>query len=568
MTSATPKHTSRRSHPRSSNRINAYQQSSLDLVILEHLHRHRVLTTTQLVMLADRSERTIRYRLERLRRGHLVGRTRPYVASGSAPAHWWLTASGSRLVSGTSPALGRAAPKPMFIAHTVAIAGVYVALLRHVAESGLRVSGWLRDEESWEEWSGSQGRGSLCPDALLQAELAVDGEVGRAHAFIEVDLGTMTHARLRAKVLRHREYANAGAWDERYPHCPPLLILTTSETRATTFLNGLAKRGRRAIWNAETDDLAPVAICSAARDPDAAVAAPVWHTRPEGAGRRLMDLLADVVRRERRDAAIAAREAAEEAREAPRRALETLRHSVNPRELDDERAEEGVRVAQSLLTWRPRAEVDAWATRHARLLLDVDAWWREQRQSRWERRIPALPRVIAGLHALRDELWETEADRLLAVVDAGRADDRRLPRLAQELADGQLVDGQRINALEHAIDWDAAEQSARDTYQRERDEAVGNYIGLLPWHRRRRVSRMDLAAAWEAEHLTRCAECLVARRQQRGLDRCPICHGALVAWGQAPMVASLPVSLLRLRELRATRRRSQDRQRVRGAPRD
>jgi hypothetical protein len=257
------------------------------------------------------------------------------------------------------------------------------------------------------------------------------------------------------------------------------------------------------------------------------------------------------VRRERHDAALATEAAAEAARDAPLRALETLRHSVNPRELDDEGAEEAVRVAQSLLTWRPRAEVDSWATRHAPLLLDVDAWWRERQRSRWERRVPALPRVIAGLHALRGELWETEAQRLLAVVDAGRADDRRLPRLAQELADGQLVDGQRINALEFAIDWDAAEQSACDTYRRERDEAVANRLRLMPWHRRRRVSQVDLAAAWEAEHLTRRTERLVARRQQRGLDRCPICRGALAASGQAPMVPSLPVSLLRLRELRA-----------------
>ena len=268
-----------------------------------------------------------------------------------------------------------------------------------------------------------------------------------------------------------------------------------------------------------------------------------------------MDLLADVVREERHANAIAARAAAEDAREAPRRDLETLRHSIDPRELDDERAAEAVRVALSLLTWRPRAEVDAWATRHASLLLDVDAWWRDRQRSRWERRIPSLPRVIAGLHALRGELWETEADRLLAVVDAGRADDRRLPRLAQELADGQLVDGRRINALEHAIDWDAAEQSARDTYQRERDEAVTNRLRLMPWHRRRRVSPSDLAAAWEAEHLTRCTECLVARRQQCGLDRCPICHGALVAWGQAPVVPSLAVTLLRLREAALTRTR-------------
>ena len=70
------------------------------------------------------------------------------------------------LVGGTSPAPGTAAPNALFMAHSLAIADLYVALPRSAGVHGLRLIGWLRDEESWEEWSGVSRRGSLCPDAL------------------------------------------------------------------------------------------------------------------------------------------------------------------------------------------------------------------------------------------------------------------------------------------------------------------------------------------------------------------------------------------------------------------
>ena len=78
----------------------------IDHDILGLLHAHRVLTTPQLITLTARPERTIGYRLARLRARSLVDRTRPYAASGSAPFYWWLTRAGARLVEGTSPAPG------------------------------------------------------------------------------------------------------------------------------------------------------------------------------------------------------------------------------------------------------------------------------------------------------------------------------------------------------------------------------------------------------------------------------------------------------------------------------
>jgi hypothetical protein len=60
---------------------------AIDHDILSLLQLHRVLTTPQLVTLTARPERTIDYRLARLRSRSLVERTRPYTESGSAP-YW------------------------------------------------------------------------------------------------------------------------------------------------------------------------------------------------------------------------------------------------------------------------------------------------------------------------------------------------------------------------------------------------------------------------------------------------------------------------------------------------
>ena len=98
--------------------------AGIDHDILALLHAHRVLTTPQLIALVCRPERTVDYRLARLRSRSLVERARPYAASGSAPFYWWLTRAGAHLVEGTSPAPGKGTPNPLFLRHTAAIAGL------------------------------------------------------------------------------------------------------------------------------------------------------------------------------------------------------------------------------------------------------------------------------------------------------------------------------------------------------------------------------------------------------------------------------------------------------------
>jgi len=225
-------------------------------------------------------ERTIDYRLTRLRERALIDRTRPYAASGSAPFFWWLTRTGGRLVEGTSPAPGKGTPNPLFLRHTAAIAGLYVALSDVGPSVGLTFGEWRRDEDAWEDWSGYRGTGRIRPDAYAEVHLDVDGHDGVAGAFVEVDFATMDQARLRAKVARHRSYCKDTVWWDRHPCCPALLLVTTSEARVNRFLAGVEKdRPRPSPYPSEDpthyDEL--VAACAAVTSPEDAVVAPVWR---------------------------------------------------------------------------------------------------------------------------------------------------------------------------------------------------------------------------------------------------------------------------------------------------
>ena len=147
------------------------------------------------------------------------------------PEPWWLTRTGARLVEGTSPAPGKGDPNPLFLRHTAAIAGLYVAFREVGPDAGLTLTSWRRDEESWEDWDHHGRAGRIRPGAYAEVQLDVDGEPGTADAFVEVDFATMDQARLRAKVARHRRYAAETIWWDRHPCCPALLLVTTCAPR-------------------------------------------------------------------------------------------------------------------------------------------------------------------------------------------------------------------------------------------------------------------------------------------------------------------------------------------------
>ena len=514
----------------------------IDHDILGLLRLHRVLTTPQLISLTHRPERTVDYRLIRLRRRSLVDRTRPYAASGSAPFFWWLTRAGARIVEGTSPAPGKGTPNPLFLRHTATIAGLFVTLVDIGPSVGLTLSEWRRDEDAWEDWSGYRGAGRIRPDAYAELHLEVDGRDGAAGAFVEVDFATMDQARLRAKVARHRSYCKDTIWWDRHPCCPALLLVTTSEARVNRFLAGLEKdRPRPSPYPSENpahyDEL--VAACAAVASPEEAVVAPVWRQARGDAPSTLSQLLPPAVR-QYRPVVAPGQEAQRQHDEYRRRQLVHDLHRNAPAlgdAIGDEEAAAAIRYffAGPLNVHNPREQ---WGLEHLDLVEQTASWWA---QAKAGTSAPAPSSVLSAWRALYRECWSAQADALLSGNDAVRYADPRLCRPAALLAGGALVDDRDLQPGS-PIDGRAVVDEAMAEHERRRSAAVSRALRDLPLHRRLRTERADLEVAYDAEHLLVCPTCAVPRNDDDPHGRsynvlaCRCCGGALVRLVEAPVL--------------------------------
>jgi hypothetical protein len=229
-----------RSPARSSSRqLLSSPLSDLDRQLLSSLSSHRVATQTQLERLFRQvPARTLRYRTRRLYELGLLGRTRPYRDSGSAPFQLWPTRSADALVRAEPAPRGgeRRSPNPLFLAHAAALTELYVVLVTEADACGLELRAFRREGEAREPFRCLGKERALAPDVFV----VVRDERGRdLSAFVELDRGTMSHRRLRAKADLYAAYDDECAWRERHDYCPALLFLTTTAARAESFLRSL-----------------------------------------------------------------------------------------------------------------------------------------------------------------------------------------------------------------------------------------------------------------------------------------------------------------------------------------
>jgi hypothetical protein len=301
-----------------------------DRRLLTLLAEQRVLTQTQLErLLADTPARTLRYRSERLTKLGLVGRSRPYRDKGSAPFHYWPTRASDAFVRGEPTPRGgeRTEPNPQFLHHAERLSELYVLLQVQAPTVGLHLHEFEREGEAREAFRADGRERALAPDALVH----LHDENGRdLLAFVELDMGTMSHARLKTKAGGYAAYAAEAAWTGSHPFCPCLLFLTTTETRAVAFLkllNGLLDKHRRYSSNFYGDwgrggslSWFAAAACAHAREPERALGEACWDDLAfAGGGLTLSDCLNKA--RAAYDAARAKEEAEQRARDAQRKRL-------------------------------------------------------------------------------------------------------------------------------------------------------------------------------------------------------------------------------------------------------
>ena len=160
-----------------------------------------MLTTGQLVRLAELPERTVQHRLGRLHRAGLVNRCRPEVPVGTAPYHAWLTSFGAA-------AIGAGPPEPWRedragVQATAALSDMWLGVRDRGSEVGLHLVGWrrLRDGLTWRD-PGSDTVRQLPIDAELRVTLG--GEV--ATALVLARFERLPSARLVAILARFAAY--------------------------------------------------------------------------------------------------------------------------------------------------------------------------------------------------------------------------------------------------------------------------------------------------------------------------------------------------------------------------
>jgi hypothetical protein len=281
----------RPSHHRARDRDAPVRLTDLDRDVLERAARFRVITQNQLERLhPDIPRRTMRYRTRRLRKLGLLGVSRPYCESGSEPQHWWPTSRGTALARGEAPPRRgeRRRPNELALRHHAALTELYVVLTTGAADAGLRLEFVRREHEARETFEGTRGRErAIAPDLLVALN---DQDDRQLVAHVEIDLGTMSHARLRTKLEGYLAYTEQRAWRSLGPYQPALLFITTSRVRADTFLRGAAQLLGSKKWAPHTGELV-LAVCARARDMSQVHTARCWRDTRHDRALTLGDIL-------------------------------------------------------------------------------------------------------------------------------------------------------------------------------------------------------------------------------------------------------------------------------------
>jgi hypothetical protein len=510
--------------------------AGIDHRLLGVMCTHRVVRQDQLARLfPEVPERTLRYRTRRLHDLGLAGRSRPYRESGSAPNHHWPTRRADCLVRGEPQSRGgeRQTPNPVFLAHTAALTELYVTLTTRAALAGLELALYRREGEARETFKDGTLERTLAPDAMV---VLIDGEGRKLSAFVEIDLGTMSHTRLRFKAGLYAAYAKSDAWRERHLFLPALLFLTTTPPRATRFLAALERALREPARRYESRSRAPLAAAAGAlaRTPERLLDEACLADFDGHDGLRLLDVLhgarapyeqALARQRERKEAEEQQRRHLREDPEAMRKHLRHHEHSLAS--YFQALRPVGVQAIELL-----RASTDPPSLDEREVLRVIV---RDLGEALLDPGMSALPPLGAGVDGevslLIDSYRSAQQKRLHALAERHGAGPQ-LREARERLRSGELIDHRTLISLHLDAERDAAG----------RQEQHERQLAYLEWreHAARRLARQagplgrlthrreDFFPQIDRESLGVCRRCreivYPADRASGHGDRRPACH--------------------------------------------
>jgi Replication-relaxation len=456
--------------------------ADIDRRVLAILCKHRVVRQDQLQrLLSDIPARTLRYRTRRLHDLGLVGRSRPYRELGSAPNHHWPTRRADCVMNGNPIPRGgeRDQPNPLFLAHAAALTELYVTLAVEAPAAGLSLFDYRREAGAREPFKRLGKERALAPDAMV---ILTDGQERKLGAFVELDLGTMSHTRLRQKADLYVAYALADAWHDRHPFLPALLFLTTTDARARRFLAAFG----RALSHGPRDNSRRTFVAGAgelAFEPGPLLSKGCLTDLDGCQGLRLLDVLnaarapydqALAQQRERRETEEAERERLLEEPEAMREHLRVNERSLSPciqafNPLGQQALKLLIASEDRLLT-REREVMRSLARDLGDALLEPGM----------QTTLPSPGELtIAAMELLAGCYRAGQGERVQALVTQ-HGEGPQLRRMQEHLQQGRLLDSRQLSRLQSDAERDAQgreEQRQRKTaYLEWRDGAARQFV--------------------------------------------------------------------------------------------
>jgi hypothetical protein len=512
--------------------------AEIDRRLLDVLCTHRVARQDQLCRLFPGiPERTLRYRTRRLHDLGLAGRTRPYRDRGSAPNHHWPTRRADCLMRGEPIPRGgeRKQPNPIFLAHTAALTELYVALSTGLAADELSLHAYHREPR--EPFTDSAKERVLAPDVTVTF---TDPQGRKLRVFVEIDLGTMSHTRLRAKAELYVAYASSDAWRERHPFLPALLFLTTTDIRAAKFLKALARAlsygprrpGRRALV---------AAGAGIAWTPHRLLSEPCLADLDGDTGLSLLQTLNAA--REPHEQALAYRHERQEAEEQERRHLceepvamreHLRRHEHALGSYFQALGEPGVNAIKLLLASNTAPLPGERGALRA-IARDLGEALAEPGQAV----DPPGAEVLSEIALLIKDYRATQTKQVRALA-ASQGEGPSLRRAWDQLCNGGLLDPSALDQLSQDVEHDTAgrleQHERRDAYMNWREQTARQLARKAGPLGRLTHRPEDFYPQLDREHLKVCRGCeeTIYPRARDSFTRPPSCHYCREAHGIKP----------------------------------
>jgi len=160
----------------------------------------------------------------------MLGRRVGGVRAGSAGHVYALTSAGHTFLAllDGEPSPGRIrhaeTPGPLFLAHALTISGIYVDLIEHSRQNGFNVATFATEPHCWHPTGNGR---YLRPDAYTVLQTTTHAD----YWWLEIDTGTESPRRLRAKARRYTDFLTSGGVG---PHgYPPHVLITTPDRQRT-----------------------------------------------------------------------------------------------------------------------------------------------------------------------------------------------------------------------------------------------------------------------------------------------------------------------------------------------